>query len=91
MKLGKIEGKNRIREGDGKNNATILGDWKVEDDSSQRIKFFDKNLRFHTRTKRDTLLIVSNMKFHKNCQQSVFRSLFITPSNDLKLDTRTNN
>jgi len=26
MKLGKIKGKSRIREGDEKNNATILGD-----------------------------------------------------------------
>ena len=26
MKLGKIKGKSRIREGDGKNNATILRD-----------------------------------------------------------------
>jgi len=26
MKLGKIKGKSRIREEDGKNNATILGD-----------------------------------------------------------------
>jgi len=26
MKLGKIKGKSGIREGNGKNNATILGD-----------------------------------------------------------------
>ena len=58
MKLEKIKGKSGIREGNGENNATILGDWQVEDDSPQRIEFFDKNLRFHIRTKRDTLLIV---------------------------------
>jgi len=28
-------------------------------------EFFYKNLRFHTRTTRDTLLIVSNMKFRQ--------------------------
>jgi len=86
IEKNKEEKKKRIRKGDGKKNVTILEDWWVEDDSSQRIKFFDKNLRFYTRTKRDTLLNVFNLKFHEKTANKVYKESIYTPTNNPKLD-----
>ena len=53
--------------------------WKIDKLRMIRhiIEFFDKNLMFHTRTKKDIFLTVSNMKFHQKLPTKYLRSLFI--------------
>ena len=90
--MEKIKGKKQIREGDGKNNTIFLKDWWVvdDDDLERRIIFFDKNLRFHTRTKKDILLTMFNMKFHKKKSTKYLWSLFISSTNNHKLGSSPN-
>ena len=73
---------------------TIPQSWKVDKLRMIRHKeqnFFYKNLRFHTKTKRNTLLTMSNMKFHQKLPTKCLGSLFITPTNNLKLGPKPNN